>query len=695
MSNILSGLNKAQQLSVTSNSKKIMVLAGAGSGKTTILTRRIARLLEDKKCTPEQMMVLTFTNKAAKEMIDRAKKICGEHNNLDSMFIGTFHSICNRILRNNVDLTDLSKNFVIMDASDQKSFIKKIVDKMLENKVLFLQEEEKKGIEKEIAQFINKSKELGLRGENATPLLESKEFEDVTYDIISIFKVYESERVKANLADFTDLILYVIELFEKHKEIKNYYTNKLKYVLVDEFQDTNEIQYHFINYFKNNNIFVVGDDDQLIYGWRGASIDTIINMPNSWENLEVIKLENNYRSTGNIIKAANSIISNNESRFDKSLISNKKEGDIIDFFVCANPDFEAEAVAKEILKINEQGVPFKDICILYRTNAISRGFEKVFNKYNIKYHLIGGVGFWARREIKDIMSYLMLGLNYKNNIAFERTINLPTRGIGKKTLEKVYSKAYKENISFMESLADFVKKGELLKGAKLEKAKEYISIYKTINKLIKENIDIEKIIKFIINKTDIINLEYSKEKNEEILNERLFNLKELETVAGSFKTEEALDFSDIEAFCSYASLQASADKDHNEDGVKLMTIHMSKGLEFPYVFIAGMEDGVLPLKRGGSFIGKKQYEEERRLGYVACTRAMEKLYLTMSSSRFGNGFYQSPFVDEIPKEIIRKRDFREEFFGNQNLGKKNSKFVDSDDELERIKALIKEKEGLI
>lgn len=695
MSNILSGLNKAQQLSVTSNSKKIMVLAGAGSGKTTILTRRIARLLNDQKCTPEQMMVLTFTNKAAKEMIDRAKKICGEHNNLDSMFIGTFHSICNRILRNNVDLTDLSKNFVIMDASDQKSFIKKIVDKMLENKVLFLQEDEKKGIEKEIAQFINKSKELGLRGENATPLLESKEFEDVTYDIISIFKVYESERVKANLADFTDLILYVIELFEKHKEIKNYYTNKLKYVLVDEFQDTNEIQYHFINYFKNNNIFVVGDDDQLIYGWRGASIDTIINMPNSWENLEIIKLENNYRSTGNIIKAANSIISNNESRFDKSLISNKKEGDIIDFFVCANPDFEAEAVAKEILKINEQGVPFKDICILYRTNAISRGFEKVFNKYNIKYHLIGGVGFWARKEVKDIMSYLMLGLNYKNNIAFERTINLPTRGIGKKTLEKVYSKAYKENISFMESLADFVKKGELLKGAKLEKAKEYISIYKTINKLIKENIDIEKIIKFIINKTDIINLEYSKEKNEEILNERLFNLKELEAVAGSFKTEKALDFSDIEAFCSYASLQASADKDHNEDGVKLMTIHMSKGLEFPYVFIAGMEDGVLPLKRGGSFIGKKQYEEERRLGYVACTRAMEKLYLTMSSSRFGNGFYQSPFVDEIPKEIIRKRDFREEFFGNQNLGKKNSKFVDSDDELERIKALIKEKEGLI
>lgn len=698
---LLTNFNQNQKKAVLSNNKKIMVLAGAGSGKTTVLTGRVSRIISQLKVLPENILVLTFTNKASKEMGERIAKNVSDDAKIQEMWLGTFHSVCNRILRSSVELTNLSQGFQIIDASEQESFIKKIIKKLKSEKSLFISEESLKSAHKDSARIINKCKERMLRpNSDGVDTFINSLSKDIDFDVLRVYEEYEKERVLSNIVDFTDIILYVVELFRDFEEVRVYFSKKFRHILVDEFQDTNDLQYKFIFDLLNNksNLFVVGDDDQLIYGWRGANIENIQNLPEMFNDIEIIKLVDNYRSTKTILDAANAVISNNTLRFDKSLVSNKEIGEKIKIYKCDNPDREAENIADEILKIkNENNLNFSDFCILYRVNSASRAFEKVFTNKNIKYHLIGSVGFWSRKEVKDIMSYLMLAINPSNNVAFDRVVNTPTRGFGGKFLESVYAESANTDNSYFRAIKNMILKNQI-KGKKLNEAKIFIELIESLQSMIAKNLSIDHLVEKVMSVTNYEDLELEKEKDEDKKQERLFNMKELISIASSFKKDELEEGStDLEAFISYASLQASVDKNTSSDGVKLMTVHMAKGLEFPYVFTVGMEDGLFPLKRGGASLSKMELEEERRLAYVAFTRAQKRLYISYSVTRFRNTFESSPFIDEIPKNIVEKVNLQN--FGyqykNQNLGRVNPKLGSSgDSELERIKRELLRRKNL-
>lgn len=688
---IKKGLNKNQNDAVFANTKKVMVIAGAGSGKTTVLTRRVARIIEELKVNPENILVLTFTNKAAKEMGDRVSVTADKVENLGNIWLGTFHSVCNKILRANVDLTDLSSGFQILDSGEQVSFIKNVIDFL--NKENNANIEEPRKSAKAVAPIINKCKEYGMRpsSEGCEALINnmSKELE---FDVLEVYKEYERQRVLANIVDFADILLYVIELFSEFDEIRDFYSKKFKHILVDEFQDTNTIQYNFIFSLLNNdtNLFMVGDDDQLIYGWRGANIENIRGVPENFKNVEIIKLVDNYRSTKTILDAANAVISNNSNRFKKSLVSNKGIGEKIKVFKCDNPDKEAENIAKEIVKIkNEKSLSLNDFCVLYRVNSASRAFEKAFTNHNIKYHLIGSVGFWSRKEIKDVMSYLMLAINPANNVAFDRVINTPTRGLGKKFLESVYAESSKTNNNYYLALKNILNSGSV-KGNKYVAISEFVELIEDLKSKILAEVQIPNLVDSVLIKTSYEDQEINKEKDKEVKQERLLNIKELQSVSSSFINENKDEMTDLEAFISYASLQASVDKDISGEGVKLMTVHMAKGLEFPFVFVAGMEDGLFPLKRGGAPLSKMELEEERRLAYVAFTRAKDLLCLSYCTVRFRNSFECSPFIKEIPELYKTVFNMQNNNYGkNFGLGRANPKVLSGgDSELERIKREI-------
>ncbi len=641
----LGSLNKEQSQAVQSRSQNTLVLAGAGTGKTKVLTSRIAFLI-DLGVSPSEVFAVTFTNKAAKEMKDRISKAVPKGTNLSELWIGTFHGLCNKIIRDHHDYIDLPSNYQILDPEDQKSIIKRAID---EYELETNKTQDKKTLVNDSLNFISKAKEKGLRPDKSKKFSKSFKNGFVTQ---KIYEKYESIRISSNSIDYNDMILCVVELFDSNPTILNYYINKFKHLLVDEFQDTDELQYKLVKMIadKTNYLFVVGDDDQSIYGWRGAEVKNILGFSDEREDVEVIKLEQNYRSTKKILEAANAVIDNNEKRHGKNLWTDSDDGEDIKYYHAFSPEMEAEEISGLISKlIHMKKVDPEEIAILYRNNSISRSFEMSLQQRKIPYTIVGGVSFWARKEVKDLLSYLSLISDTSNNVSFERIVNVPTRGVGKKALEKIRNKSSEENISMYQALTNMLESKEI-KGKGGVALTSFINLIETIR-----NSDISSSIYYsiikIIEETDIVS-QYKKE-GEEKYEERKLNMQELAYAGKNFVRSEDDDerLSDIEIFISQAALQNSQDKS-DKNKVSLMTTHASKGLEFPYVFLVGFEHGIFPSSRAINF---GDIEEERRLAYVAITRAEKELTVSHSGSRYGKPSYESIFVKEM-KEASSKSD---------------------------------------
>lgn len=650
MNNLLEGLNAEQHQAVISKNQYMLVLAGAGTGKTQVLTKRISNLI-NLGVEPSSILAVTFTNKAAKEMKERIGKLIDKNINLDEIWIGTFHSICNKMLRKNPIASRLGTNFQIIDADDQKSLVKQVIE---ENKIFeaYTGSEKANKVKECIklsVDYINKQKDLIKRPKNCK--FTEKDYNFFGFDALKIYKEYEKKRQEIEVVDFGDLMLYTVEMFQNSKDTLEKYQLQFKHILVDEFQDTNYIQYEWLKMLianGENYLFVVGDDDQSIYGWRGANISNILDFDKKFKQVETIRLEQNYRSTNTILNCANTIIANNQARKGKNLWSQKEIGTKIQVYFSNTIYSEAESIARMIKKGINQGVSPNEYAILYRTNAISRSLESKLNEFKIPYRIIGGLGFWSRMEIKDVMSYLAILLNPKNNIAIERTINVPSRGIGKKTFEKIKLHALQNQIGILESIRDLIEKREIKPATKAGLGlQNYLSIIENAHNL-KEtpHLAIESIIK----ESKLI--EYYMTEGEEKGSERELNLLELINSSEHF-TNEDIEISDLEAFINYASLQTNIDKKDTEEAVQMMTIHTAKGLEFPNVFLAGVEEGIFPSQRNTD---RKSLEEERRLMYVAITRAKENLSISSAGNRFNQTSVPSRFIQELPPELIVLND---------------------------------------
>ncbi|MGH4052124.1 MAG: DNA helicase PcrA [Clostridium sp.] len=635
-------LNKEQCEAAITVDGPLLILAGAGSGKTRVLTYRIAHMIEDLAIYPSQILSITFTNKAAGEMKDRVRSLVG--NIADNMWISTFHSSCVRILRREIDKIGYNKNFTIYDSYDQKSLIKQCMKE--------LQINEKDLTDSEILGKISSAK-----NELISPDKFKKENEsDYRKNKIADVYVLYQKRLKANNAlDFDDLIFKAVELLKNNKDILDFYHSKFKYIMVDEYQDTNKAQYELIKLLvdKTENICVVGDDDQCIYAWRGADVTNILDFEKDYPKAKVVKLEQNYRSCGNILKAANEVIINNSQRKDKALRTQKDCGEKINLYRAYTDRDEANFVASQIKKImKDENRSYKDFSILYRMNSQSRIFEESFRKNLIPYRIVGGLKFYDRKEIKDIMAYLKLINNPLDDIALKRIINVPKRNIGDATIQKVQEFATEiEQCLYSAVLdVDFIPSLTTRNKSSINKFVSLMNSFMAKN----EEISVSELIKTIIADTGYLKqLENSKEPEDE---SRVENIKEL--VSDAVEFEKTSEDKSLLSFLEGVSL-GSTTEDPNEivDTVGMMTVHSAKGLEFPVVFMVGMENGIFP---GMSSLNNfTEMEESRRLCYVAITRAEEKLYITSAESRmiFGRnvGYQPSDFISEISpdlKEII-------------------------------------------
>jgi len=633
----LSKLNPMQQKAVLHKDGPLLLLAGAGSGKTRVLTYKIAYLIENG-VKPWNIVAITFTNKAAKEMRERVNALV--QNDSESIWISTFHSMCVRILRTNIEKIGYEKSFSIYDADDQEKLIKECLATLNLNVKLF----PPKGVISIIS---------GLKDE----LITYKEYEQISKNdfraakISKIYTLYQQKLMSSNSLDFDDLIFKTVELLNSVPEVLAYYQQKFKYILVDEYQDTNTSQYQLIRLLANKyqNLCVVGDDDQSIYGWRGANIRNILDFEKDFPNAETIKLEQNYRSTQNILNAANAVIANNKSRKVKSLWTQNIVGDKIHIQKTPTHCDEANFVAQKIKDLKSKGKQYNDFAILYRINVQSRALEEALVRASIPYHLLGGTRFYDRKEIKDIISYLKVLNNPSDDLALKRIINVPKRGIGNTTINKLINYCEKNQKNLFEVLINIDKVAEFERNSK--KILDFAQFMNTLYNEVNEN-TVSNLIQIILDKTEYIKL-LKLENTPEALG-RIDNLKELISKASDYEnnTEDA----DLAGFLEEVSLVADTDNyEEDAQSVVLMTLHSAKGLEFPYVFITGMEEGVFPSYR--SIISEKEsdLEEERRLCYVGITRAKEDLYLVYANSRTinGNTQYNSPsrFLKEIPYNL--------------------------------------------
>ncbi|TYQ15054.1 UNVERIFIED_CONTAM: DNA helicase-2/ATP-dependent DNA helicase PcrA [Acetivibrio alkalicellulosi] len=635
---LLTGLNKPQQEAVKHLDGPLLILAGAGSGKTRALTHRIAYMISEKNVHPASILAITFTNKAAKEMRERIDGLVGEFG--DSIWVSTFHSMCVRILRRDIEKIGYDRSFVIFDYSDQQNVVKECLKELNLN--------DKNFPPKSMLETIGRAKD-----ELITPEIYTKMY-DQDFRMSKIAKIYElyQKKLKSNNAlDFDDIIMLTIKLFLDNPEVLEYYQRKFKYILVDEYQDTNTAQYSLVSLLAkiNKNLCVVGDDDQSIYGWRGANIRNILDFEKEFKDAKVIKLEQNYRSTKTILDAANCVIKNNCGRKNKSLWTDNNSGERIKISECPNEHEEAYFIASEIKRISEENnCKLRDIAVLYRINAMSRVVEEMLMREGITYKIFGGLKFYDRKEIKDIIAYLRVIQNPADNISLKRIINEPKRGIGNTTLDTAEKHAISRGVSIFSIISSASEIPELARAAsKLEGFVSMISIFRTL----KETMTAAEMIEEVVEKTGIIK-NYESENTLEAQG-RIENIKELLTVAMEFETEN--EDKGLERFLEHVSLVSDIDKMDNEsDYVVLMTLHSAKGLEFPVVFMAGMEEGVFPGYR--SMSDENELEEERRLCYVGITRAMKKLYMTHTYSRtlFGNTTYNriSRFLKEIPYDLI-------------------------------------------
>ena len=646
-SEYLKNLNKAQKDAVLHLDGPLLIVAGAGSGKTKVLTSRIANLIEQKKAYPNQILAVTFTNKAAKEMQVRVTKILGS--NIGLPWLGTFHSICVKLLRKHATAANLNSNFTIIDTDDQIRLIKNICK--AENIDV------KQLAPKYILAIIDRWKNKGFYPNEV--IINNKDIYEK--NILPIYKIYQQKLTDLNSCDFGDLILHAVKILEKKPDIREIYSKNFKYILVDEYQDTNFIQSKWLNLLaeKNKNICCVGDDDQSIYSWRGAEIKNFLEFDQVYQNTKVIRLEENYRSTQNILAVASNLISYNQNRVGKSLRTTLDEGELVKLNCFKNGKDEAIGISDEIEKIKNE-YSFNNIAILVRAIFQTREFEERFLKIGMPYRILGGIKFYERAEIKDCVAYLRLIYQEKDDLAFERIVNNPKRSIGDGTLKLIHEFSKKNSLCLEHSSRAMIEENLIKPKAKIGLSSFLDLIKKWRNDLKIKGMSHIKLLQIVLDESGYSALLKNKKDLEN--ENRLENIKEL--------LSAMKEFDNLESFLEHVSLATSIDQDWEGEKINMMTMHAAKGLEFEAVFLPGWEEGLFPHQKSIEEKGQNGLEEERRLAYVGITRAKKKASISFSMNRFYQGDWidsmASRFIDELPENNLEK----------------NSYFDDKNDEIE-------------
>jgi DNA helicase-2/ATP-dependent DNA helicase PcrA len=639
VSHLLDGLNDAQRQAVGSPLGAALVLAGAGSGKTRVLVHRVAWLIQVEGASPNSILAVTFTNKAASEMRGRIETLLGIPGG--ALWIGTFHGLAHRLLRRHWREAGLPQAFQILDSEDQSRVLRKVL------KALDL--DETRWVPREILWFINAQKDEGFRAKHI------KDNGDPTRrQLIRIYQAYEEACQRAGVVDFAELLLRAYELWRDNPSLLEHYRTRFRHVLVDEFQDTNAIQYKWLMLLAGPDglPFAVGDDDQSIYRWRGARVENLNQFRRDYPRATLYKLEQNYRSTGTILKAANALIANNAGRLGKNLWTSGADGDRVKLYAAFNERDEADFVVNRIREWVDRGGARREVAVLYRSNAQSRVFEEAFLNARMPYRVYGGLRFFERAEIKDALAYLRLVASRADDTSFERVVNLPTRGIGAKTLDTLRDMARAGGTSLWHAAVAAVQGGQASRAA--QALQSFLSLIEKLGREV-AGLELHEQVDHIIQNSGLI--EHFKKERGERGEGRVENLLELVSAAKGFSPEGETDMQPLESFLAHAVLESGEGQaDPYADCVQMMTLHTAKGLEFPVVFLAGMEDGLFPHQR--SIADLASLEEERRLCYVGATRAMRQLYITYAEQRrlYGVDQYGQPsrFISELPAELIEE-----------------------------------------
>ena len=642
-SEYLKNLNKAQKEAVLHLDGPLLIVAGAGSGKTKVLTSRIAHIIKEKKAFPNQILSVTFTNKAAKEMQARVSKILGS-TATGLSWLGTFHSICAKLLRKHASAVDLNSNFTIVDTDDQIRLVKNICK--AENIDI------KQLAPRFILAIIDKWKNKGYYPSEV--IVNNKDIYEKT--ILPLYKIYQQKLVDLNACDFGDLILHTVKILEHNPDIRKIYTNNFKYILVDEYQDTNFIQSKWLNLLseKNKNLCCVGDDDQSIYSWRGAEIKNFLEFDQVYKDTKVIRLEQNYRSSQNILTVASNLIANNQNRVGKTLTTTMEEGDLVKLNCFKNGKDEAIGVSDEIEKNIKKKYSYNNVAILVRAIFQTREFEERFLKIGMPYRILGGTKFYERAEIKDCIAYLRLIHQEKDDLAFERIVNIPKRSVGETTVKSVHEFSKNNNLSLELASIKMIEKNLIKPKTKVGLSLFINSLNKWRNDLIIKKISHIKLLQIVLDESG-----YSamlKNKKDVDNENRLENIKEL--------LSAMKEFDNLESFLEHVSLATAVDQEWDGEKINMMTMHGAKGLEFDVVFLPGWEEGLFPHQKSIEEKGQNGLEEERRLAYVGITRAKKKAIISFSMNRFYQGDWidsmASRFIEELPEKHLEKNSFFEE-----------------------------------
>ena len=661
-SDLLKNLNNAQKDAVMHLDGPLLIVAGAGSGKTKVLTSRIANIINSNKAFPNQILAVTFTNKAAKEMQFRVSKLL----NTDATslpWLGTFHSICAKLLRKHAAAVNLNYNFTIVDTDDQLRLIKNICKaENIDTKQLS---------PKFILNIIDKWKNRGQYPNEVK--INNKDIYEKT--ILPLYNLYQQKLVELNSCDFGDLILHTVKILENNKDIREIYKKNFKYVLVDEYQDTNYIQSKWLNLLVNEdeNICCVGDDDQSIYSWRGAEIKNFLEFDKIYQNTKVIRLEENYRSTQNILSVASALIANNQNRVGKTLKSTKDEGELIKLNCYKNGKEEAVGISDEIEQNIKNKFSYNNVAILVRAIFQTREFEERFLKIGLPYRIIGGTKFYERAEIKDCIAYLRIVFQDKDDLAFERIVNNPKRAIGDSTIKQIHENSKKNLICLEKSSKQLIEMNLIKPKTKIGLISFLSLLEKWRYELFVKKINHVKLLQIILDESGYSSMLKNKKDLEN--ENRLENIKEL--------LSAMKEFDNLESFLEHVSLATSIDQDWEGEKINMMTMHAAKGLEFDVVFLPGWEEGLFPHQKSIEEKGQNGLEEERRLAYVGITRAKKIANISFSMNRFYQGDWMdslaSRFIDELPGDFIEKNNFNIQDFNQEDDFEFNQDFGDDDE----------------
>lgn len=647
-SEYLNNLNNAQKEAVLYLDGPLLIVAGAGSGKTKVLTSRIAHIINEKKAFPNQILSVTFTNKAAKEMQNRVSSILNSEA-IGLSWLGTFHSICAKLLRKHAPAAGLTSNFTIIDTDDQVRLIKNICK--AENIDI------KQLAPKFILSIVDRWKNKGFYPDEV--VINKNDIFERT--ILPLYKIYQQKLLDLNACDFGDLILHVVKILEKNQDIRNIYSNNFKYILVDEYQDTNYIQSRWLNLLseKHKNLCCVGDDDQSIYSWRGAEIKNFLEFDQVYKNSKVIRLEENYRSSQNILSVASNLIANNQNRVGKTLKTTMEEGDLVKLNCFKNGKDEAIGVSDEIEKKLKKKYSFNNIAILVRAIFQTREFEERFLKIGLPYRILGGTKFYERAEIKDCVAYLRLIHQPKDDLAFGRIVNNPKRAIGESTIKLIHEFSKKNSVSLEIASKKLIEENLIKPKTKIGLSSFLFLMDKWRNDINIKKINHVKLLQLVLDESGYSSMLKNKKDLEN--ENRLENIKEL--------LSAMKDFDNLESFLEHVALATSVDQDWDGEKVNMMTMHGSKGLEFDVVFLPGWEEGLFPHQKSIEEKGQNGLEEERRLAYVGITRAKKKALISFAMNRFYQGNWidsmASRFIEELPEKFLEKNSFFDDFKDNE------------------------------